>query len=44
MQGFLFSRPVPAEEFGELLNRGHDFALQLTDSMRSLPLPRAVNG
>ena len=39
MQGFLFSRPLPAAEFTDLLSRGPAFAFELTESLRRLPLP-----
>ena len=39
MQGFFFSRPVPAADLGELLRRGPEFSAQIIESMRSLPMP-----
>ena len=43
MQGFLFSRPVPAAELGELLRHGPEFAAKTTELLRSYPMPLAVN-
>ena len=42
MQGFLFSRPLPAAEIGELLRRAPNFAAETTELLRGFPLPIAA--